>query len=136
MSNMKIGIQEIHNRPWPLVEDEPPNRVKLLMGFLLDLYGQEDLYLEYINKAESGEAVVDLYNDSVDAQLYPDGRVILEELRYNAQDELDRGPPARIEITLAQAKQLILDWLAAKQRWYAQREPQVAGGSAGGREQA
>ena len=77
-----------------------------------------------------------MYNNYIDAQLYPDGRVILEELRYNAQDEIDRGPPARIEITLAEAKQLILDWLAAKQSWYAQREQQVAGGSSGGREQA
>lgn len=31
------------------------------------------------------------------------------------------GPPARAEITLAEAKQLLYDWLAAKKEWYAQQ---------------
>ena len=128
--------------PWgdscgPVIEGAQTEAQRLMMTtFLIDLDGQEDFYLEEFAKAEAGATITGLYNNHVDAQLYPDGRVILEELRYNAQDELDRGPPARIEITLAQAKQLILDWLAAKQSWYAQREPQVAGGSSGGREQA
>lgn len=130
---MKVEIQEIWNRPVPAVVDEVPERENLLTSLLLDADGQEDLYLGEIAKAEAGTTITDLYNNYIDAQLYPDGRVILEELRYNAQDEIDRGPPARIEITLAQAKQLILDWLAAKQSWYAQREQKGAVGGGGGR---
>ena len=101
---------------------------------LADADGQEDLYLGEIAKAEAGATIKDLYNNIVDVQLYPDGHVIIEELRYNEQDEILRGPPARIEITMAEAKQLLLDWLAAKQQWYAQRDQEAAkpGNSNGG----
>jgi hypothetical protein len=127
---VKFHIEAVCGIPDPVFDDEAPPKSWLLAGFLMDMRGQEDLYLGEIAKAEAGATITDLYNNHIDAQLYPDGRVILEELRYNAQDEIDRGPPARIEITLAQAKQLILDWLAAKQSWYAQREQEgaVAGG--------
>ena len=119
---MKFHIQATCGIPDPVFEEEVPPKSWLLASFLSDMRGQEDLYLGAIEKAEAGATITDLYNNYIDAQLYPDGRVILEELRYNEQDEIDRGPPARIEITLVEAKQLILDWLAAKQEWYAQRD--------------
>ena len=102
-------------------DNEPEPRKWILSNFLDDMYGQEDLYLGEIAKAEAGETILDLYNNRVNVQLYPDGRVILEELRYNAEDEANRGPPARTELTLAEAKQLILDWLAAKKEWKARQ---------------
>jgi hypothetical protein len=102
-------------------DNEPDPRKWLLHNFLEDMYGQEDLYLGEIAKAEAGETILDLYNQLVDVQLYPDGRVILEEMRWSDDDEAELGPPARTEITLAEAKQLILDWLAAKKEWQAQR---------------
>ena len=105
--------QVLRNSPFVSArfDDEPKPRKWLLSGFLDDMYGQEDFYLSCIARAEAGETVLDLYNNHVDAQLYPDGRVILEDLRYTEDDEADRGPPARTELTLAEAKQLILDWL-------------------------
>lgn len=105
----------------PSFDNEPEPRKWLLGDFLEDMYDQEDLYLREIAKAEMGETILDLYNQRVHAYLYPDGRVILEELRWSDDDEDELGPPARTELTLTEAKQLILDWLAAKEAWKAQR---------------
>ena len=110
-----------NSRVYPSFDGEPEPRRSLLSGFLMDFYGQEALCLADIAKAEAGETILDLYNNLIDVQLYPDGRVILEELRYNAEDEAERGPPARTELTLAETKQLILDYLAAKKEWRAQQ---------------
>ena len=99
-------------------DDEPEPRKWLLYDFIDDMYGQEDLYLAEIAKAEAGETILDLYNQHVHAYLYPDGRVVLEEMRWSDDDEAELGPPARTELTLAEAKQLILDWLAAKKDWF------------------
>ncbi len=116
---MKVSTTDWVGAPGPVVEDVLPEQRRLLLtDLLLDARGQEDLYLREIEKAEAGETILNLYNNYVDAQLYPDGHVIIEELRYTPEDEAERGPPARTEITLAEAKQLILDWLAAKKRWY------------------
>ncbi len=116
---MRVVVEKLYS-PRPAVEDEPQPRAGLLTALLWDADGQEDLYLGEIAKAEAGETILDLYNNHVDAQLYPDGHVIIEELRYTPEDRAERGPPARTEITLAEAKQLILDWLEAKKRWYAE----------------
>ena len=103
--------------------NEPEIRRQLLSDLLLDMYGQEDLYLSEIAKAEAGETILDLYNNWVYMELYPDGRVVIEELRFNEEDEAVRGEPDRTEITLAEAKQLILDWLDAKAKWRAEHGP-------------
>lgn len=108
-------------------DDEPEHRNWLLHGFLEDMYGQEDLYLGEIAKAEAGETILDLYNQDVHAYLYPDGRVILEEMRWSDDDEAELGPPRRTELTLAEAKQLILDWLAAKKDWFDRQKAAKAG---------
>lgn len=86
-----------------------------------NMRGQEDYYFGEIAKAEAGETILDCYNNTVDAQMYLDGLVIIEELRYARKDEAERGPPARTEITLKEARQRILDWLEAKKRWCAER---------------
>jgi hypothetical protein len=114
-------------------DNEPQPRKRLLHDFLEDMYGQEDFYLGEIARAEAGETILNLYNNWVDAQLYPDGRVILEEMRWSDDDEAELGPPARTEITLAEAKQLILDWIAAKKQW---RERQAANQAKAGTEPA
>jgi hypothetical protein len=93
------------------------------------MYDHEDLYLSEIAKAEAGETILDLYGHWVSAKLYPDGRVILDEKRWSDDDETELGPPARTEITLAEAKQLILDWIAAKKKW---REEQALRKAASG----
>lgn len=108
-------------RPYAHFDDEPEPKRSLLGWFIMDFYGQEDLCLAKIAEAEAGETVLDLYNNLVDVQLYPDGRVVLEEMRWSDDDEAELGPPLRAEITLAELKQLIPDWLAAKQHWQEQK---------------
>ena len=103
--------------------DEPIPRRWLLSSYLADLDGQEDLYLSYIAKAESGETTLDLYNNLVNIELHADGRVVIEELRYNDDEPTEKQEPAKTEITLAEAKQLILDWLDAKAKWQAEHGP-------------
>jgi hypothetical protein len=56
-------------------------------------------------------------------QLYPSGQVVIEELRFHDEDRAERGEPAKMELTLAEAKQLILDWLDAKAKWRAEHGP-------------
>lgn len=119
---MKVRAVLWCQAPGPVVEDVIPEEHRLLLtSLLIDLDGQEDLYLSFIDRAAAGETVTDLYNQAVDVQLYPDGRAVLEELRYSEADEAKRGPPARTELTLEQLRQLILDWLAAKRDFYAGR---------------
>lgn len=111
-------------------DEETEPRGELLARFIVDFDRQEDLCLEKIAEAEAGATVLDLYNQLVDVQLYPDGRVVLEEMRWSDDDEAELGPPARAETTLAELKQLIHDWLAAKQQWQAQRTAAKAAAAA------
>ena len=70
-----------------------------------------------IARVEAGATVLNLYNNLVDMELYPDGRVLLYDLNDDSDD------PVHIEPTLAEAKQLILDWLDAKAKWQAEHGP-------------
>ena len=97
--------------------DEPEPRRVLLNALIADMWNQEDLYLSYIARAEAGETILDLYNNLVVMQLYPEGRVLL----YDLNDDSDT--PTQTELTLAEAKQLILDWLDAKAKWQAEHGP-------------
>ena len=103
-------------------EDEPETRRWLLSTFLDDMYGQEDLYLAELAKAEAG-GTGDIYNNYVHAYFFPD-YAILEYLEDpELEDEAAQGPRNCTRLSLVETKQLILDWLAAKKRWY---EPQAA----------
>lgn len=114
---MRVEVREVNGHPIPSLPDEPQPRRSLLFAMLRDANGQEDLYLGEIAKAEAGQTILDLYNNFVDVQLYPDGRAIIEELRYTPEEEEEMGPPQRIELTVQEVKQLILDWLEAERRW-------------------
>ena len=107
--------------------DEPQPRRELLGSLLSDMWNQEDLYLSYIARAEAGETILNLYNNLVVMQLYPEGRVLL----YDLNDDSDT--PTQTELTLAEAKQLILDWLAAKAKWRAEHGPLNEGTVTGSR---
>ena len=102
-------------------------RRDLLTSLLIDCRGQEELYLAELAKAEAGETILDLYNHSVQLYIYPD-LVVLEDMQDLSlgDNEEAEGPPRCIFVTLAEAKQLILDWLEAKQRWYAERRRAAA----------
>ncbi|HRI50051.1 MAG TPA: hypothetical protein PLW65_07685, partial [Pseudomonadota bacterium] len=99
--------------------EEPEPKKWLLFDFLNDMYGQEDLYLAEIAKAEAGEPA-DIYNHSIHAYFYPDYAVLEDMNDPDLQDPAAAGPRRCIRLPLPEAKQLILDWLEAKRRWFQQ----------------
>ena len=103
--------------PHPVFEDEPDSlRRDLLYGLMYDFMGNEDLYLAALDRAEAGTPELNWGNHFVDADMYPDGRVVIEQTeRLLEEDERD-NPPQTV-ITIAEARQLILDWIAARDKW-------------------
>lgn len=111
---------------YSVVADEPDElRLDLLSGFLADCEGNEDLYLAALDRAEAGTPELNWCNHYVDAEMYPDGRVVIEKLWTRLEDDEQDNPP-QIVITIAEARKLILDWIAARDKWYAEREAQQA----------
>ncbi len=108
------------------VDDEPdPVRWKLLGGFLVDNAGNEDVRLAAIGLAEVGRPELNWGNYYVWTSMYPDGRVVIEEMEpLNAEQNPDQLPLPQIVITIAEARKLILDWIDARDKWYAEREAQ------------
>ena len=115
------------------VADEPdPVRWKLLNGYLADSEGNEDLRLAALDRAEAGTPELNWGNHYVWTSMYPDGRVVIEEME-SLNTEEHQPPQPQIVITIAEARQLILDWIAARDNWYAEREAQESAGSSGGK---
>jgi hypothetical protein len=106
---------------YSVVADEPDElRLDLLSGFLADCEGNEDLYLAALDRAEAGTPELNWCNHYVAARMHPDGRVVIETLWTRLADDEQDNPP-QIVITIAEARKLILDWIAARDRWYAER---------------
>ena len=101
-------------------EDEPDPRKWLLFDFISDMYGQEKFYLTELAKAEAGEPT-EVYNHYVVAYMCPD-YVVLEDMKDPDLQNGEEGPPRCTRLTLAEARQLILDWLEAKKRFRADQE--------------
>ena len=111
---------------YSVVTDEPDElRLDLLSGFLADCEGSEDLYLAALDRAEAGKPELNWCNHYVAARMHPDGRVVIEKLWTRLADDEQDNPP-QIVITIAEARKLILDWIAARDKWYAEREAQQA----------
>ena len=111
---------------YSVVADEPDElRLDLLSGFLADCEGNEDLYLAALDRAEAGTPELNWCNHYVAARMHPDGRVVIETLWTRLADDEQDNPP-QIVITIAEARKLILDWIAARDKWYADREAQRA----------
>ncbi len=121
---LKFHIEEtLLGSPDPVFEAEAEPRSRLLAALLVDQSYEEDIdmFLGEIAKAAAGEPGIVVGNHAVWAIMSSD-KVILEEMLYG--DEQTYGTePARTEITLEEAKQLILDWRKAKQRWHAEHHP-------------
>ena len=108
------------------VEDEPdPLRWKLLGGFLADSEVNEDLRLAALDRAEAGTPELNWGNHYVWTSMYPDGRVVIEEMARGIEEDEPDNPP-QIVITIGEARKLILDWIEARDKWYADREAQRA----------
>ena len=120
---MKIHLEEMQGSRHPVIfiDDEPnEQRRNLLYDFLYDSMGNEDLRLAALDRAEAGTPELNWTNHYVDTDMYPDGRVVIAKTeRLLADDEQDNPP--QITITIAEARKLILDWIAARDRWYAER---------------
>jgi hypothetical protein len=120
---MKIHLEEMQGSRHPVIfiDDEPnEQRRNLLYDFLYDSMGNEDLRLAALDRAEAGTPELNWTNHYVDTDMYPDGRVVIAKTeRLLADDEQDNPP--QITITIAEARKLILDWIAARDKWYAER---------------
>ena len=111
---------------YSVVTDEPDElRRNLLSGFLADSEGNEDLRLAALDRAEAGTPELNWGNHYVWTSMYPDGRVVIEEMDRGLEDDEQDHPP-QIVITIAEARKLILDWIEARDKWYAEREAQRA----------
>lgn len=119
---MKFRFSNNTQSPFAVFDEESPLQSHLLQGLLIDCNGQEALYLGDIAKAEAGETILDLYNNEVHLYLYPD-LVVLEDMwdLSLGRNEEAEGPPAAVFYPLAEIKRLILDWMEARDRWYAER---------------
>ena len=125
---MKIHLEEMEGSRHPvIVLDEEPQvqRRNLLYDLLYDVQGSEDLYLAALDRAEAGKPELNWANNYVSAKMYPDGRVVIAQLDYLIEDDEKERPP-QIVITIGEARKLILDWIEARDKWYADREAQRA----------
>jgi hypothetical protein len=125
---MKIHLEEMEGSRHPVIvlDDEPQvQRRNLLYDLLYDVQGSEDLYLAALDRAEAGKPELNWANNYVSAKIYPDGRVVIAQLDYLLEDG-ERDNPPQIVITIGEARKLILDWIEARDKWYADREAQRA----------
>ena len=102
-------------------DESDPNRSRLLYMFMRDLDGSEDMVLADLGQVEAGAPVRNGAGNYVNARIYPDGRVVITQLEYLLEDA-EKDPPPQTVITIAEARKLILDWIEARDKWYAERE--------------
>ena len=121
---MKIHLEDMEGSRHPVIviDDEPDEqRRNLLYDFLYDAQGSEYLYLAALDRAEAGKPELNWANNYVNAKMYPDGQVVIEQLEYLLEDSQKDHPPQTV-ITIAEARKLILDWIEARDQWYAEHE--------------
>ena len=125
---MKIHLEEMEGSRHPVIvlDDEPDERRRnLLYDFLYDSEGNEDLVLAALDRAEAGTPVLGWGDLRVYLDMYPDGRVVIEQTERLLEENEQDNPP-QIVITIGEARKLILDWIEARDKWYADREAQRA----------
>ena len=109
---------------YSVIDEEPDELRRNLLGwFLADSERNEDLVLAELAKAEMGTPVIDVTNNCAYASMYPDGRVEITPREFLLAESEQESPPM-VVITIAEARKLILDWLAAEKEWYAARDAQ------------
>ena len=121
---MKIHLEDMEGSRHPVIfiDDEPDEqRRNLLYDFLYDAQGSEDMVLEDLDQVEAGAPAKNGANNYVNARIYPDGRVVITQLEYLLEEDQKDNPPQTV-ITIAEARKLILDWIEARDKWYAERE--------------
>ena len=110
---MKFRIEEALDRPVAVFDDEQPPRSSLLSTFLEEARTSMKELLDKLENVRSGQASQHGYTgDGVSVEYYVD-RAVIEEL-WPADEDVE---PARIELPLDQARQLLLDWQTALNHW-------------------
>ena len=121
---MKLHTESVFpdGPPYAVIDDEPnPQRRDLLFDFMRDVDRNEDLYLAALERAEAGTPELHWGDHYVNIDMLPDGRVVIEQLEYLLEDSQKDHPPQTV-ITIAEARKLILDWIEARDKWYAEHE--------------
>ena len=126
---VEIPPPEPHDVPYPIIEDEPDESRRELVGyFIIDADGSEDLALAALDRAEGGTPVFSWSGNYTYTDMFPDGRVIIHQADYLVDEDGDPEHPPQTTITISEARQLLLDWLKAKEAWYAELRKKEAGG--------
>lgn len=121
---VRAAVVEGFDTPYAVVDDALDEQgCRWLSNFLADARGNEDIYLDALARAESGTPELYFTNNAVYASMYPDGRVEITPREFLLAESEQDNPP-KVVITIAEARKLILDWLAAEKEWYAARDAQ------------
>lgn len=111
---MKFHIEMIDEHPVAVFDDEPPPGNWLLSTFLEEARTAIQDFLDEIERGRQGDGTPTGYTgNGIDVEFYPD-RAVIEELWSAGGDEAES---AKIEISLDQARQLLLDWRQALNHW-------------------
>ena len=114
---MKFVIKDVNSRPWAEFPEENETKGWLLSAFLEDARANPKDYLDEISRAEQNPGTATGYTGNhVDVEFNSD-RAVIEDLYPEPPDD----EPEKIEISLADAKQLLLDWEAAIKDWKPQK---------------
>ena len=100
----------------------------LLMDFLADADRSEDLVLAALDRVEQGIPEFNWGDHYVWVEMYPDDRVVITQNEDLVDEDGDSEHPPQTTITISEARQLLLDWLKAKEAWYAELRKKEAGG--------
>lgn len=111
---MKFHIETINERPVAVFDDETSPVNWLLSTFLEEARTAIQDFLDEIERGREGDGKPTGYTgNGIDVEFYPD-RAVIEELWPAAGDD---DEPAKVEISLDQARQLLLDWRLALKHW-------------------
>lgn len=113
---MSFRLEEVDGIPKAVFEDEDPLRRELLPHFLLTApyFVQDMLYeLAVVERGSVGSSGFE--SEYVCVEFFRD-RVVIE--KYLPEDAGDDEEPPRLEVSVDEAKLLLLEWGAALQRWH------------------
>ena len=126
---LEIMLPKGIDLPYPLIAEEPDQaRAYLIQDFLIDCRGSEDLVLAALDRAEGGTPQFNWGDHYVWVDMYPDDRVVITQEEDLVDEDGDPEHPPQTTITISEARQLLLDWLKAKEAWYAELRKKEAGG--------
>lgn len=111
---MKFHVVEMNEQPVAVFDDEPSPRDWLLSSFLEEVRDRVRLFIAEIERVQNGGVVLGgPTGDGVNIEVEPT-RLVIEELYPEDGDEAE---PKRLELSLSEARQLLLEWQDALMKW-------------------